>query len=72
MLTAPTLLAARIEARSCEPDKTANFVPDDTSHLKRNVRASLRKHHTDHQLKLSFSSPRNSNYDREHWPCSGQ
>lgn len=32
----------------------ANFVPDDASHLKRNVRSSLRKQHTDHQLKLSF------------------
>lgn len=32
----------------------ANFVPNDTSHLKRNVRSSLRKQHTDHQLKLSF------------------
>jgi transposase len=32
----------------------ANFVPHDTSHLKRNVRSSLRKQHTDHQLKLSF------------------
>jgi transposase len=32
----------------------ANFVPDDTSHLKRNVRWSLKKQHSDHQLKLSF------------------
>lgn len=32
----------------------ANFVPEDTSHLKRNVRSSLKKHHSNHQLKRSF------------------
>lgn len=32
----------------------ANFVPDDASHLKRNVRSSLEKQRSDHQLKLSF------------------
>ena len=32
----------------------ANFVPDDVSHLKRNVRSTLKKQRHDHQLKLSF------------------
>lgn len=32
----------------------ANFVPDDTSHLKRSVRSSLRKQVQNYQLKLSF------------------
>lgn len=32
----------------------ANFMPDDVSHLKRNVRSSLAKQRVDHQLKLSF------------------
>jgi len=32
----------------------ANFVPDDVSHLKRNVRATLKKQRNNHQLKLSF------------------
>jgi transposase len=32
----------------------ANFVPDDVSHLKRQVRASLKNHKSDHPLKQSF------------------
>ncbi len=32
----------------------ANFVPDDVSHLKRQVRSSLKKHKQNHQLKQSF------------------
>lgn len=32
----------------------ANFVPDDVPQLKRQVRSSLKKHQSDHQLKLSF------------------
>lgn len=32
----------------------ANFVPHDVSHLKRNIRSSLKKQLTNHQLKLSF------------------
>lgn len=32
----------------------ANFVPDDVKHLKRNVRSTLKKQSTNHQLKLSF------------------
>jgi transposase len=32
----------------------ANFVPHDTPHLKRNVRSSLKRQHSDQQLKLAF------------------
>lgn len=32
----------------------ANFVPDDTSHLKRKVRSTLKRQKRDHQLKTSF------------------
>ena len=32
----------------------ANFVPDDTPHLKRAVRKSLKSQTTDHRLKYSF------------------
>jgi transposase len=45
-----------VEPRWCHTKhaELANFVPNDTSHLKRNVHLSLRKQHTNHQLKLSF------------------
>lgn len=45
-----------VEPRWCHTKHgdLANFVPDDTSHLKRNVCSSLKKQHTDNQLKLSF------------------
>ena len=32
----------------------ANFVPDDTPHLKRNVRSTLKRQNRNHQLKKSF------------------
>ena len=32
----------------------ANFIPDDVSHLKRNVRSTLKRQKTNHQLKTSF------------------
>jgi transposase len=32
----------------------ANFIPDDTRHLKRNVRSTLKKQDRNHQLKKSF------------------
>lgn len=34
--------------------KLANFVPDDTRHLKRSVRATLKNHSHNHRIKQSF------------------
>jgi transposase len=34
--------------------KLANFVPDDTLHLKRSVRSTLKNHSHNHHIKLSF------------------
>jgi len=32
----------------------ANFIPDDASHLKRNVRSTLKRHKNNHQIKTSY------------------
>ena len=51
---APELNPAEPRWSQTKHGDLANFVPDDTSHLKRNVRSSLKKQHTNHQLKKSF------------------